>query len=267
MKKRVLAVSAVALGMFILTQGVREGRDSYNSGVNDSVGFTMNSFELVSDDSLVSLSLRYPVVDDRSESLTKILNDSYEAIIFTLLFQGYREGALLEDQLRNHFADLVADHAALNSSAPWSLCEEVNVVHNRSGVLSTRFSVEQYTGGAHGSHSILYISTKYKNGIEEITLSELFSPEGRKEVRRLGEKQFRQVRNLPENADLEREGFWFKNGVFTLTDNFAIVPEGLAFHYNSYTIAPYAMGETALLIPFDSFAPFLEPKKSRYWGL
>lgn len=267
MKKRILAVSAVALGMFVLTQGVREGKVNDRPGVNDTVSFSMNSLELVSDDSLVTLSLRYPVVVEESESLMKLLNDSYEAVIFTLLFQGYREGALLEDQLRNHFADLVADHAATNSSAPWSLCEEVTVVHNRSGVLSTQFSVEQYTGGAHGSHSILYISTRYENGIEEITLSELFSPENRKKVRRLGEKHFREVRNLAENANLEREGFWFKDGIFTLTDNFAIVPEGLAFHYNSYTIAPYAMGETSLLIPFDSFAPFLEPKASVYWGM
>lgn len=266
MKKRILAVSAFALGLFVLTQGVRERKLNYQLGVEDTLNFSMSSIELISDDSLVSLSLSYPVINEESEELTKLLNDSYEAVIFTLLFQGYREGALLEDQLRNHFADLVADHAASNSSALWSLHEEVNVVHNSCGVLSTRFSVEQYTGGAHGSHSTLYISTRYRDGLEEITLSELFTPENRNRLRRVGDGFFRDERKLDKSADLEREGFWFKDGKFSLTENFAIVPEGLTFHYNSYTIAPYAMGETSLLIPLDSFVTLLEPGKSHYWG-
>jgi hypothetical protein len=35
-----------------------------------------------------------------------------------------------------------------------------------------------------------------------------------------------------------------------LNDNFAVAKRGIIFYFNSYEIAPYAMGPTELLIPY-----------------
>jgi hypothetical protein len=43
----------------------------------------------------------------------------------------------------------------------------------------------------------------------------------------------------------------FENDQFFLPDNFAIVEEGITFFYNSYEIAPYAMGATELILRYD----------------
>jgi len=45
-------------------------------------------------------------------------------------------------------------------------------------------------------------------------------------------------------------GFYFDNDVFTLTDNFAITKKGLKFVYNPYEVAPYALGQQEIMIPY-----------------
>jgi len=54
-------------------------------------------------------------------------------------------------------------------------------------------------------------------------------------------------------------GFYFENDVFKLTANFAITKEGLKFLYNPYEIAPYALGQQEIIIPYAALGELIKP--------
>ena len=43
-------------------------------------------------------------------------------------------------------------------------------------------------------------------------------------------------------------GFWFEDDIFSATDNFAVADSGLAFHFDPYEVAPYALGESDFVV-------------------
>ncbi len=106
-----------------------------------------------------------------------------------------------------------------------------------------------------------------KSKVREVTLCTLFTEQSRKSITAIGEKIFREERGLSKDTGLGELGFWFDNGQFSLTDNFAILPQGILFHYNSYEIASYAMGETTILLPYESIKKFVKPEIAHFWSL
>lgn len=265
--KRKIAAAVVLTGLvaFTLFQGMKElGGPKYVPAA-DTLSYRIDSIHLVSDDSLLFLDISYPVITENSEELCSLINGSIEPILYTLLFPDYRQDVILTDQIYSRFNELLNERRTTLGSAPWHLREEVELVFNGKGVISTAFSTDQYTGGAHGNRSLIYLTSEYQRGLKEVTLGTLFADEDRDALNEIGERFFRKARGLSDTANLTREGFWFEEGNFTLTDNFAIVPEGLMFHYNSYTIAPYSMGETELFLPLETFVSLLDRGKERYW--
>jgi hypothetical protein len=80
-------------------------------------------------------------------------------------------------------------------------------------------------------------------------------------VLKIAESEFRKIKSIPENTATNKEWFW--NGLFYLPDNFAFTDAGLLFHYNSYEIAPYALGATELIIPYEKLNPYFKKTPKR----
>jgi Protein of unknown function (DUF3298) len=59
-------------------------------------------------------------------------------------------------------------------------------------------------------------------------------------------------------------GFWFKDNIFTLNNNFAITDQGILFYYNNYEIASYVYGPTKIFIPYDSIENLVKRKGMVY---
>jgi len=79
-----------------------------------------------------------------------------------------------------------------------------------------------------------------------------------KELTKIGEVEFRKVKELAAEADLGESGFWFENNEFYLNDNFLITDSSLVFYYNNYEITAYAFGPTELIIPMSKIASLLD---------
>ncbi len=67
------------------------------------------------------------------------------------------------------------------------------------------------------------------------------------------------MRAVAEGAALKDSGFTFENDLFTLPENFALRDEGLAFYYNPYDVAPYAMGPTEIVLSWEEIKDLLAP--------
>ena len=95
---------------------------------------------------------------------------------------------------------------------------------------------------------------------KEISLEEILIPGSYDPLHKLCEKHLRISRNISTEQNLEDEGFWLEKGKLPLPENIALTSHGLRLLYNSYEIAPYAMGQSDFTIPYDELTKILKPE-------
>lgn len=69
---------------------------------------------------------------------------------------------------------------------------------------------------------------------------------------------FRKEEKISDTTSLKKL-YAFKNGAFTLSDNFLITPTGLIFLYNPMDIKPVNAGQTEISIPYSKIKSLLLP--------
>ncbi len=114
-----------------------------------------------------------------------------------------------------------------------------------------------YMGGAHGSSASSYYNYDLRSG-KKITLKDLLVAGFEKSLNPLAEKYFRVQNEIPPGKSLEEEGY-FWGEAFSLTDNFALQPDGILFEYNPYEIAAYYRGTSQVLIPYSAIKNLIKP--------
>ncbi|ABW31277.1 DUF3298 and DUF4163 domain-containing protein [Acaryochloris marina] len=139
----------------------------------------------------------------------------------------------------------------------WADEKTVEVLQNRSNLLSLQYSHYWYTGGAHPNSSRTYWNYNPKTG-KQIQLADLFVEGYAPKLNRIAEKHFRQARELETNTSLNEVGFWFENDQFKVNTNFALAPGGLIFFFNTYEVSPYVMGPTEVVIPYGELKGLLK---------
>jgi hypothetical protein len=73
------------------------------------------------------------------------------------------------------------------------------------------------------------------------------------------EKIFRKQENLSATATLSKD-YFFRDGKFSLNNNFLITPIGLKFLYNQGEIKPNAAGQTTVEIPYNQIKAIIQPE-------
>jgi len=145
------------------------------------------------------------------------------------------------------------------STSRWYLERRVAVVHEANGIIGLRFAEDTYTGGAHPLSTVRYGSFDLQDG-HRLRLQEVVVAGAVPHLTESGERAFREVREIPAGQSLSDAGFWFKNDVFTLSDNFTFTHAGLVFRYDPYEVAPYALGPTELLLAWDDLEGLIRPE-------
>jgi hypothetical protein len=138
----------------------------------------------------------------------------------------------------------------------WFVEKTGEVKLNKGNIFSIDYMEYSYTGGAHPNTVVEFRNYNLSNG-EKITLDEVISPVHQKELTKIGEDEFRKLKELAVEADLGQAGFWFENNEFYFNDNFLITDSSLVFYYNNYEITAYAFGPTELIIPLSKIAPLV----------
>lgn len=156
----------------------------------------------------------------------------------------------------------LSDYAAFKTSQPssgesWFLERKAFVLRSAPNLLSLSFLERSYLGGAHGLATVRYQNLDPVTGAEKL-LTDLLKDGALAELTRLAEARFRQVRGVAEGTTLKDAGFTFENDAFALAQNFSLRDDGLAFYYNPYDVAPYAMGPTEIVLTRDEIRDLLK---------
>lgn len=145
----------------------------------------------------------------------------------------------------------------------WADEKQVEVISNRSSLLSLQYSHYWYTGGAHPNSSRTYWNFNPQTG-QQIQLKELLVEGYEPKLNTIAERYFRKVRNLEADASLSEAGFWFENDRFQVNTNFVMAPKGLIFFFNPYEIGPYVLGSTEVQIPYAALKGLFQDQ-SQSW--
>lgn len=209
---------------------------------------------------LLRFHFHYPVIKSASG---KVVADSLNTAIFSFINSSIIENGEPEapDTL---YKDLVDQYLDLQKRFPkylleWNFNRSVDIIYQTHNVVSLRFNEHSFTGGAHPISNSYYDSFSLKNG-KKLSLRDIFISNYRKPLTSLAEQVFRKQKGLSQDSSLAAAGYWFKNNSYTLSDNYALTHKGLLVYYNEYEIAPYYMGPTRIIIPFDKLKPLIKPE-------
>lgn len=111
--------------------------------------------------------------------------------------------------------------------------------------MSYACNIYTYTGGAHGlGVKSCYVYDFYEN--VEITLNNIFKDEAIPEILSLI-KQELSHRDYAESISMDD---------VNVTENFYVDKDGISWVYNPYEIAPYALGEIEVKLPYSEIEKY-----------
>ena len=136
---------------------------------------------------------------------------------------------------------------------PWEAQVTGKVAYRTKNLVSIKFNLELFTGGAHGYASESYLNFNPETG-RLYRESELFTPD----FKNFAEDLFRKKYNIPQNDTINSTGFFFKNDVFQLPENIGFQKKDIILLYNPYEVAAYSEGSIQVKIPRQKAESFLK---------
>ncbi|PLW94222.1 MAG: hypothetical protein C0592_03535, partial [Marinilabiliales bacterium] len=168
-----------------------------------------------------------------------------------------------EDMVKNADIMMVQDYTSLyetgemepDYSANWEINDDVDVVLNRDGLLTTINSLYEYTGGAHGSYGS--VCNVYDFTTERlVTLDDIFEGDYKKALTDIINDKVREQFEMSSGESFESKGFFVEE--LPLTDNFALYSDHIYFIYNIYEVAPYVVGSIDVEILYSDLTEYLK---------
>jgi hypothetical protein len=214
----------------------------------------------VRDDNCAKIKIEFPQITSFENGIvTEKINKSISE-----LFSRDILGGTKSNDFETVMSAFIEEYNSIITEFPdtyqsWFIERTGEVKLNKGNIFSVDFMEYSYTGGAHPNTYVEFKNFNLTNG-EEIRLDEIIQRDKQKELIKIGEEQFRKIKNLTADADLGEAGFWFENNEFYLNDNFLITDSSLIFYYNNYEITAYAFGPTELEISYSMINNLIDEK-------
>jgi hypothetical protein len=210
---------------------------------------------LPKNDDCTYIRFEYPeFLDMGSDQVLKSLQSNIESILLTDL-AGTNPQTSAEIFIQD-YADFLSESDE-DYVVGWYDERYMQWVYTSPKMVSLMFVWNSYYGGAHPNVTITYYNYDPVTG-KKMELKDVFTSDGLASLQELAEQEFRVVRELDPEENLEEAGFWFDEGRFELSNNFTFTDSGILFYYNPYEIASYADGPTEVMLPFDLIKPLMK---------
>ena len=125
---------------------------------------------------------------------------------------------------------------------------ESRVTFYEKDLLVYGIDFNEYTGGAHGMYTSLFLNFDLKN-MHQLVLDDIFTGDYRDTLYDLLWNQLMADQNVKTRAELENMGYG-STGDLIPTENFYLGKEGVTFYYNVYEFTPYVMGAVEITLPY-----------------
>lgn len=131
---------------------------------------------------------------------------------------------------------------------------KTSVADTTSITITAKTRMEDYTGGAHGSHWTAYYTVDTRNG-SLLTEDNLFQKGYKDQLLPLLKDLLTNTRNSQGETItiLDAEAI-------TLNGNFYFTDKGMVYVFNEYEIAPYSDGLIEVTIPYEKLEPLFQPQ-------
>ena len=199
------------------------------------------------DDGCSYTTLKYPVFKNQP-----VLNDTIGRYLIGSKITPETLHAYSANFFKDYYDSKSEDPA---NARPYQSDSDIAVELQDSSLVVLACTDQPYFGGAHGSHSKTFINwNTSQNNV--IYLKDLLLGGYEPQLTKIAEKIFRKNEKISDTTSLSGN-YFFKDGLFTLNNNFHIQQNGICFVYNEYEIKPYSEGTTDLLIPYSSIKKLL----------
>lgn len=226
----------------------------------------------------VAIELEYPTqiypdsicTSIQHDLKTHLFGEAYAAMEPQHAVEAYN--AMLKTEYRNNNLPLLNDWlAALAEDAELRqeaedgyapiFCEEQFLAGTVMGIVGNilSYGIERYIylGGPHGNNYRRFINYDLTTGAK-LTEKEIFEENVEEQLTELLLKNMvKQNDEIDLIKDLELAGYNIDE--IHPNDNFYLAEEGITYVFNPYDIAPYSLGETEILIPWEELKPLLRP--------
>lgn len=218
----------------------------------------------VTADTCYSLTASYPVLSGGNAEITDRITQAVQATYRGLAdLNGAHASLPFETMLDSVSAAMGSSFLKFRQDEPssasvaWTMNMNGNVPVINNKIMTVRVDEDSYTGGAHPNASTSIITYDLKTG-NPLGIGDLLSnPDA---VLPLLEKAYLADKGKPE-GNLGELLFPEMNGKLPLPKNTAVDPNGIRFVYNSYEVAPYAVGPADLLLTWEQLGDLADKKK------
>jgi len=208
------------------------------------------------------VAIHYPRIGTGGDDSTRVrLNRLVDDLIVVEGFEtdSTRSFDTLADHFLGEYRRAREKFPGAASTAEWTLEITVTPLFDAPGIWSLQLLEYLFSGGAHPNTISVLRSFRTADG-SPILLEDIVRPDAMAALAALGERRFREIREIPEGTSLKDAGFFTDtDGLFHLPDNLAVTDDGLRFFYNSYEIAPHSSGPTGMLLSWSEVGGFLRP--------
>lgn len=132
---------------------------------------------------------------------------------------------------------------------------ETKVEYYDKHLLTYRFYMEEFTGGAHPVYFTYFQNIDLRT-LKQIELNDLLVGEYDEELTEMIIAQLMEDTGAETKDELEEMGYGTTADIIP-TENFKLTPGGISFLYNIYEIAPYVLGPVEVDLSFEKLDPIL----------
>lgn len=239
------------------------GRQEAQQETRQPISFELKSFKLYSDNcgsdssKCASYEVSYPVFTGIDSVVTKKISHGIDSVLSIGFSEGLvqsfeQNGRLFIDQ----YQDFVSEGLEA-SGAAWYYSVNVNPEQVTDSLITLSIYTEDYSGGAHPNSATIFLNIQAQTGAR-VQLDDVLKPGYKNTLTQIGEKVFREQRELADTASFKSNAFDFPDDKFQLNKNYGFTKEGILFYYNSYEVGAYAAGPTEVLIPYTEIKDWLK---------
>lgn len=201
------------------------------------------------------IDIQYQKVEEGPENVKNAINLKLDNYIANELNGFISDDENIQDQsdiqtlitsLFDGYSRFIKEYSDTKQS--WHIAISTKLIFQDDHLISILASNESYMGGAHGNHWDNVLNFDATNG-ESLSQEDIIT--NHQGFLEIAEVYFRKTRGISSNADLEKEGYFFKDGQFILPENIGFTEKGILLIFNPYEAGPYSMGEIRYTIPRD----------------